>query len=699
MGDDKIDIIIPLFNSIDFFRSCIESVLAYNKPENINIYIIDDCSTETEIADYLADLEGRQIPNLTIIRNEHNYGFVKNANRGMSISNKNDVILLNTDTIVTKEWFKKLRKAAYSGSKIATVTPLTNNATLTSIPIPFTNNQLAEGMSAEDYNKIVQVIEKPGYYEMPTGNGFCMYITRAAIKEVGLFDEQKFGKGYGEEVDFCLRAKKKGYKNIVADDTYIQHVGSASFSIKTRAEKVQKATKIINKEYPKYSWDVFSFAYDNPLKSRCEQVKILEKLYPYKDRLKVMIYKHYEHSTAGTGVYTKQLINSESEDKIFFLIYPVSDEKFALQVYVDKQCILDGFIGGQKDGLNDLCKQLNIDILHINYLTKEWKLSEVEKLDLYKIITIHDYSPFVSNNPFLVKPHTATLDRFAKNLVHYFEYEPSIKEKIVDIYEKFDKVIYLSGYMQEQVSRICDNNKLIDSKTVVSSPETPGFEKVDLKKGGKQGLAYLGSIAEHKGILDYLEIVSDPKVRAKYNPVIVGGADKLPRPLMRNPKLFLTYWLLTRKVGQYKKDDLPDIFQRYNIDTVIIPSVCAETYSYTLSEASTLVDKVLVNDAGALGWRADNEKIATKYENMEQAKDILLNDKFIEPQQLKSKRVKIYDHRVKERRKNDIIVRLKITETEPKGIKSKIRAQFVKIRFAKKLIKIARYCRNEYLGK
>ena len=65
--------------------------------------------------------------------------------------------------------------------------------------------------------------------EVPTGNGFCLYITRDAIDEIGLFDEASFPRGYGEENDFCMRALKAGYKNLIEDSTFVFHHRSASF--------------------------------------------------------------------------------------------------------------------------------------------------------------------------------------------------------------------------------------------------------------------------------------------------------------------------------------------------------------------------------------------------------------------------------------------------------------------------------------
>ena len=63
----------------------------------------------------------------------------------------------------------------------------------------------------------------------PTGNGFCMYIKRRALDEVGFFDAESFPRGYGEEGDFCMRARAAAWTNVVDDATIVFHHRSASF--------------------------------------------------------------------------------------------------------------------------------------------------------------------------------------------------------------------------------------------------------------------------------------------------------------------------------------------------------------------------------------------------------------------------------------------------------------------------------------
>jgi GT2 family glycosyltransferase len=66
--------------------------------------------------------------------------------------------------------------------------------------------------------------------DIPTAVGFCMYITRHCLHRVGPFDHDRYGEGYGEEVDFCMRAARRGFRNVIAADVFVHHVGEVSFA-------------------------------------------------------------------------------------------------------------------------------------------------------------------------------------------------------------------------------------------------------------------------------------------------------------------------------------------------------------------------------------------------------------------------------------------------------------------------------------
>lgn len=254
----SIDIIIPIYNAYEYVEECIKSVIKYTNLNENNLILINDCSPDKKIMDLLNNFKIQYLDkNMTIINNEKNLGFVKSVNIGMKTNIGNDVVLLNSDTEVTKSWLEKMQECAYSNKYIATVTPFTNNGTIASVPNFGEDNIIPENMNLDEYAKMIEECSSKIYPEIPTGNGFCLYIKREALNNIGYFDEELFEKGYGEENDFCFRALNHGYINVICDNTFIYHKGTQSFKkenmTKEKAELIESHLKIIKEKYPFYT--------------------------------------------------------------------------------------------------------------------------------------------------------------------------------------------------------------------------------------------------------------------------------------------------------------------------------------------------------------------------------------------------------------------------------------------------------------
>lgn len=264
-----IDVIIPVYSGYEETKKCINSIIKSKNNVDYRILIINDKSPEKKIDEFLNSIRHEKI---IVLLNENNLGFVKTVNRGMKYSNK-DVILLNSDTIVTDFWIDKLYRAAYSRENVGTVTSLTNNGTIASVPIFNVDNELPKGYTIDEFSKLVERVSKKNYPVIPTAVGHAMYIRREVIDNIGYFDEETFGLGYGEEEDFSCRVVKSGFKNILADDTFIFHFGSTSF--KSDKEKLINMNK--KKLYKKH-WlhpfrKKFFLLFDKNVKDICSAIQ------------------------------------------------------------------------------------------------------------------------------------------------------------------------------------------------------------------------------------------------------------------------------------------------------------------------------------------------------------------------------------------------------------------------------------------
>ena len=191
MINKSVDIIIPIYNAADDLELCLESIYKHTDLERNRLVLINDNSPDPRIKEILGKQTGK---NIIVIHNEKNQGFSANINLGMAQSENNDVLLLNSDTVVTDRWIEKILDCAYSRDEIGTVTPLSNNATLCSVPVPFEENRLPDGVSVDEMGRIVESCSMRLYPEISVGHGFCLFIKRKVIDDIGNFDVKTFEK-------------------------------------------------------------------------------------------------------------------------------------------------------------------------------------------------------------------------------------------------------------------------------------------------------------------------------------------------------------------------------------------------------------------------------------------------------------------------------------------------------------------------
>ena len=264
-----IDVVIPVYNAYDDVVRCVASVRRHAGAD-CRIILIDDASPDERIQSLFIELEREGDERMTFLANAVNTGFVVTANRGMSLS-RNDVVLLNSDTITTSRWLKKLKRCAQSDGRIGTITPFSNNAEICSFPEFCQNNSLA-GVDIEHVNRAMELSSKQTYPDIPTAVGYCMFIRRKLLDMIGLFDAETFGLGYGEENDFCMRATKAGYRNVLCEDTFIAHLGGQSFTAQTQALK-ERNSQLLFARHPDYLGIVQRFIAEDPIAPIRQRVK------------------------------------------------------------------------------------------------------------------------------------------------------------------------------------------------------------------------------------------------------------------------------------------------------------------------------------------------------------------------------------------------------------------------------------------
>ena len=248
--NSKTSIIILTYNNLDKTKDCIESIRKYTDKDSYEIIVVDNNSTD----DTKLFLEEQD--DIKVIFNESNVGFPMGCNIGIANAEETyDILLLNNDTIVTKNWLSNLKKCLYSDEKIGAVGAVSNNgANLQGVD--FTYNDFDEMQNLASKNNISDVKK---WEEKVCLIGYCLLIKREVMDQLNGLDEG-YTPGYIEDNDLSLNIIKLGYRLMLCHDSFIHHYLGTSFR-----KDEDKFNKIIlkNRDYFEKKWNFNVFTFDS----------------------------------------------------------------------------------------------------------------------------------------------------------------------------------------------------------------------------------------------------------------------------------------------------------------------------------------------------------------------------------------------------------------------------------------------------
>ncbi|GAB3343661.1 glycosyltransferase [Marilutibacter aestuarii] len=217
-------VVVAVHDAHDQVVQCLDALFRHTRLDGGDqVLLVDDASTDPRIAPLLEQYASR--PGARVLANPVNLGYTTTVNQAIARCGPGDVVLLNSDTRVGPQWLVGLKQAASSDPSIGTVTAVSNDAGVFSIAAP------ENALERFGTDALARVALGAGAlpFEVPTGNGFCLYIRRSMLDRVGGFDASAFPVGYGEENDFCMRAGNDGWRHLVAPSVYVWHSRSSSF--------------------------------------------------------------------------------------------------------------------------------------------------------------------------------------------------------------------------------------------------------------------------------------------------------------------------------------------------------------------------------------------------------------------------------------------------------------------------------------
>lgn len=213
-------VFVPVFGELELASRALRSLDAHT-PSDVAFLVVDDCGRDRVAEEWLAEVLQPSRARRLIV-NAENLGFVRTANVAFGHREGHDVVVVNSDVVVFAGWLRHLRAAADRG--VASVTALSNNGSIATVRNP------AAYPSIEHLSVLAAQADVllPSSYDIPVGVGHCLYLTNEALADVGLFDEA-FSPGYGEEVDWSIRARRRGWRHVAAPAVIVWHEAGASF--------------------------------------------------------------------------------------------------------------------------------------------------------------------------------------------------------------------------------------------------------------------------------------------------------------------------------------------------------------------------------------------------------------------------------------------------------------------------------------
>lgn len=208
-----ISIVIPIYQQAEMTQECLNAL--YANTDNFELILVDNGS----IPPFNATTNSS---NVFCIRNETNLGFPVAVNQGINAAKGDVIVLLNNDCVCAQGWSERLLAHLDSYSIVG---PCTNfSAGLQRVTIPVYQDEQEFNIQAEKW----AVAHKGESVEVNWIIGFCMAFRKSLWEEIGPFD-QSLWPCSGEEIIFCMEARKRGLKVGICRDTYLHHHGSCTF--------------------------------------------------------------------------------------------------------------------------------------------------------------------------------------------------------------------------------------------------------------------------------------------------------------------------------------------------------------------------------------------------------------------------------------------------------------------------------------
>ena len=260
-------LVMPVFNGMTVLPEALDRI-ARHSGADWRLILVEDHSTDAAVLPFLEEwcAAEERSGRVTLLRTERNTGFVGAVNLALERAEawpEDPVVLVNSDALVPSGWLPRLL-APLSDPSVASVTPMSNDAEIFSVPTLCHRSDLVPG--AVDRIDAVAARLDPAVASVaaPTGVGFCMALAPRFLSQVPRFDTV-FGRGYGEENDWCQRTIALGGRHLGIGNLFVEHRGGVSFGNADKQRLLERNLAELARRHPGYEGQVQDFVQHDPM--------------------------------------------------------------------------------------------------------------------------------------------------------------------------------------------------------------------------------------------------------------------------------------------------------------------------------------------------------------------------------------------------------------------------------------------------
>ncbi len=602
-----VTIVLPVYNAFTLLPDVLDRVVR-NTDLAWHLILIEDASSDSRVRPFLREFATRH-SHVELVENDRNLGFIGSVNAGLDLAlartgpeDDGPVILLNSDALVPADWASRLVAPLIADGDVASTTPMTSDGEIVSVPVICQATTLKPGqVDAIDAcaRRLNPDATQP---EMPTGVGFCMAISRDWLKRIPNFDTA-FGRGYGEEVDWCQKIRRLGGRHLAVAGLFVEHVGGTSFGSEEKAERIASHNAIIASRYPDYDAEVQAFLANDPLRN----ARLALGLAWAGSRSDDPVPIYLAHSMGGGAEnYLEARIADDLERGVTSVVLRVGGKRRWRIELVTPTGQITGTTNSAalvRQFLKPVAKRHIVyscgvgdsDPVQLPAFLRTLKRSDDDRID----VLFHDYFPVSPSYTLLESDgvyRCPPVPGKTSDRAHVFRRpngtEVTLKEwqkAWYDLIAEADELQVFSNDSAAQVAKVWPDRR--DRIRVRSHRLLADIPRIDPPANpSRSTVGVLGNIGYQKGAALLQKLA-----------VILGAHDNVGLVLIGNIDPHYSLPPFVPVLGSYKPKNIATLARKHGVTHWLVPSIWPETFSYTTREALATGLPVLAFDIGAQG--------------------------------------------------------------------------------------------------